>query len=461
MVESSAFPSQRQTTNDTGYRRISSFAIGGLAVGLLFVLFLLLQVGAGLLTHSTVLMPLWLEAFAVLGVVLSLMGLRAISQSDGTLAGVKIAKAGIWISLVAGLGYGSYYMATYMAVRQQADAAVQQWFQKISQGKINEAFLLTLPGNQRRRANPDDQAEMDRLNNPAPGPGGAQSRGGVLDLFRYNEIIHLLQQGGTATKVTPMGVREWEEKQGVYVVRRMYDVDCPEAKFLIQVTAMGSEDPTAADKGRTWWVPFMESSVERESLRKTKLGERIDALRGSGMAFVKDWASEMHAGQLQKAYLKTLDPKQQKSSDGDAKKTPPPGFEAAYTKGGLLDFSSMRVRSPEAKEPVEQALRGYLAGGDGKMVVLNFAPFFTASKRLWSVDADNRLLFPVECKVSIGQPGGMTQFVADVVAWLQSEPGQLDSTADPSWRLTKLEVMQAATLADVDPVKSRQMSPPR
>jgi len=59
----------------------------------------LIQVLLGLLSHSTVLLPLWLEFFAALGVCLSLIGIRTIRNSDGTLAGLKIAKVGLWLSL--------------------------------------------------------------------------------------------------------------------------------------------------------------------------------------------------------------------------------------------------------------------------------------------------------------------------------------------------------------------------
>src|ERR1700722_19764588 len=133
MAEPTAFPKSREA-NDAGYQQISGFAIAGLVVGILFVSFLLLQVVIGLLSHAVVLMPLWLEFVAALGVGLSLLGIRAIRGSGGTLAGLRIAKSALWLSLVADLVYGSYYGATYLAIRQQADAFTRDWFDKISKG---------------------------------------------------------------------------------------------------------------------------------------------------------------------------------------------------------------------------------------------------------------------------------------------------------------------------------------
>ncbi|HEV8061088.1 MAG TPA: hypothetical protein VGP68_14505, partial [Gemmataceae bacterium] len=140
MAESTAFPKPREA-NDAGYRRVSGFAIAGLVVGILFVLFLLVQAIVGMMAHTTVLLPLWFEFIAVLGVALSLIGARSIRRADGTLAGMRIAQCGLWISLVTGLAYGAYYGATYLAVRQQADAFTEEWFDKIRKGKVNEAFL--------------------------------------------------------------------------------------------------------------------------------------------------------------------------------------------------------------------------------------------------------------------------------------------------------------------------------
>ncbi len=90
MAETTTFPKPREA-NDSGYRRISGFAIAGLVVGIFFVLFLLVQAVMGLMAHATILLPLWFEFIAVLGVALSLIGARSIRRADGALAGMRIA----------------------------------------------------------------------------------------------------------------------------------------------------------------------------------------------------------------------------------------------------------------------------------------------------------------------------------------------------------------------------------
>ena len=415
MVESSAFPKPREA-NDAGYQRISSFAVAGLAVGVVFVVFLLLQVVIGLLSHSTVLLPLWLEFIAALGAALSLIGSRSIRRSDGTLAGLRIAKCGFWLSLVAGLGYGSYYGATYLAIRQQADAFAEDWFEKIRKGKVNEAFLMTLSPGVARDANPDDERTMImRLSICAGGRAQREAapKAGQLDQFRHNEIIQSLKQGGEKTKITPLGVSSWEHKEGTYLVRRVYGIETPEAMFDLRITAVGKDAPEATEKGR-WFVLFPETTVEKDSLRKSRLGVRLDQMRQSGYKFFAEedgWANKILSGKLQAAFLDTPDPK------------------------NLLDFSHLTGEDKAARDAVELGLRNMMSHQSSGFVPGVFLARPTSMKRFWSVDGERRVLLPVDCQITIGPPGGAPVYYADAVAWLQGDPGQLEDDTGPRWRL--------------------------
>lgn len=484
MVESTAFPKPREA-NDVGYQRISGFAVAGLVVGLLFVLFLLIQVVLGLVSHSTVLLPLWLEFFAALGVCLSLIGMRSVRNSDGTLAGLKIAKTGLWLSLVSGLGYGSYYGATYLAVRQQADSAVQAWFDKLRNGKTNEAFLLTKPAEVARTANPDDERiMMTRFNTPIGG-GKTASKSGELDTFRSNDVINRVKQAGAAAKINALGVRSWEHREGTYMVKRVYEIETPEGSLQMQMTAVGKDGPDAAEKGRSWYVPFFESAIERDSFKKTPLGIRIDHMRDSGVDFMKKWGRMLLAGQVESAYMKTLEPKDDlllssrvflrllsnalgslmdldrgsivnaiasctPTDRGVLRQVELPGFELAFNKAGLLDFSKMTGDDKAARDAAEEALRNMLAHkANATAVIAGFQARPGCTRRLWGLDADKRMLMPLDCHIFVGAPGAQAKYYVDCIAWLQSEPGDLESTKDPTWRITKLEVIRAADVFEL------------
>ena len=133
----------------------------------------------------------------------------------------------------------------------------------------------------------------------------------MLDIFRGNEIVLKLRQGGEATKITPLGVTTWEHLEGAYVVKRDYDIQTPEANFELRITAVGKDGPESADKSRGWLINFMETSVEKDTLKKTKVGERIDQLRLAGKGFVTEWSQQLMAGLLELAYAKSLESKEE------------------------------------------------------------------------------------------------------------------------------------------------------
>ena len=449
MAESTAFPKPREV-NDTGYQQLSGFAIAGLVVGIVFVGFLLLQIVMGMLSHSAVLMPMWLEFIAVLGVVFSGLGIRHIRSSGGTLAGIRIAKTGLWLSLVAGLGYGSYYGATYLAIRQQADTFVLNWFDRIRKGEINRAFLMTQPPGVVKDVNPDNDSYMNmRFNAQQIGPKGEAPKAGPLDLFRYNDIIRTLVQGGDQTKVTPLGVRSWDRQEGVYSVKRVYGIETPEAIFELQISARGMERADATEKGRGWFIPFAESQIGKDSYKKTKLGDRLDALRQNGQSkFLSEWGEKLLKGQLEAAYLETLDPKDRQAAQAD--KTRP------FSKPGFLDFSQYKSEDKTAQAAMDVALKDMLEPKkDSAMVALAFVPRPYSTRRAWHLDAEQRVMMPLDLQIVAGPRGGMAKYYADGVAWIQTEPGQLDNETLPRWRLLKIELLSAADIAEFQKIGGR------
>ena len=62
----------------------------------------------------------------MVGIVFSLIGQKQIQNSEGTRAGAKLARLGIWLSLLSGLGYLSYYYVTGLALQSQANAFLME-----------------------------------------------------------------------------------------------------------------------------------------------------------------------------------------------------------------------------------------------------------------------------------------------------------------------------------------------
>jgi hypothetical protein len=168
---------------------------------------------------------------------------------------------------------------------------------------------------------------------------------------------------------------------------------------------------------------------------------------------VSDWRALVMKRQLELAYAMTLDPKERKAAEAmiAEKKGPPPGYDEAFVKGGIFDFSNVRSKVAVGKEVVEKGLRNFLSKTVKGDVVLSFVPGIATAKKLWSLDADKRVLLPVECGVTVGPPGGPASFAGELVIWLQSEPGALESKGNADWRITKIECVKVKTIAEAEP----------
>src|SRR5262249_22759811 len=139
----------------------SGFAIASLAFGAFFAVYLVLAALWALRDRSPLLPPAWLLALPFIGAALALTAMYLIRNSEGTLAGMKLAVWGWWLSVGFGLGYGAYYGATAVAVQKQAEDFALAWLNKIKDGKFGDAFMDTQDPANRKKFNPED---LERIN---------------------------------------------------------------------------------------------------------------------------------------------------------------------------------------------------------------------------------------------------------------------------------------------------------
>src|SRR5262249_50203224 len=99
---------------------------------------------------------------------------------EGTLAGDKLARWGLLLSLLVGLGYWSYVGATYFAIGREADRYGQKFVEKLTNRDTLGAFMMTLPPSERP---PDGEAARGQVE--ARFNSGEMSRtgGGALSAF--------------------------------------------------------------------------------------------------------------------------------------------------------------------------------------------------------------------------------------------------------------------------------------
>src|SRR5262249_57105995 len=90
------------------YKPLSLLAVAGLAVAVVFTSVVLVSAVIALLKGEPFFLPEWIVVVPLGAAVLSGLGLWEVSSSEGTRAGAALARWGLWISILVGVGYFTY-----------------------------------------------------------------------------------------------------------------------------------------------------------------------------------------------------------------------------------------------------------------------------------------------------------------------------------------------------------------
>lgn len=298
-----------QTAEPLVYRPLSGLALAGLICSGLYAALVLVSIAVGLVGRLSLMLPGWLVPLPIAGVVLSLLGLRQIRNSEGTRAGERLAGWGLWLGVLAGLGYGSYMYFTGLAIRQQADRFLTDkggdggFFPHLLAGDVNRAFLLTLPPRERRTANPADEKAMEVFDLPV----SKNDFRGPLSHFRDWEVTRvLLQPSNPPVRVEAGAVRDWGHDKEGYRVERTYRIITAEAVHEIHVTVLGI-DSEVPGEGRKWYVKWRPDQGLAQP-RLSELGEKMMKVRGLAGTVAQRWLSKVSTQDSLAAFLDTLPP---------------------------------------------------------------------------------------------------------------------------------------------------------
>jgi hypothetical protein len=176
----------------TNYRKLSVLAIIGLLIGLASPLCF----GAPLLM-----------TIPIAGIIISILALRQIAASDGTLAGRWAAATGLALCVAFAVapftrGYVLQAMRT-----QQADAFGRQWLSQMAAGKTEQAYRMT-------------NDSIRRL--PPPEPGDNTPRPDPYTTFLGQPLVKALTAAGPDAEIRPEQAVSYEAPsfQRVYVRQR-------------------------------------------------------------------------------------------------------------------------------------------------------------------------------------------------------------------------------------------------
>jgi hypothetical protein len=299
------------------YRPLSLLAAGAFALAAVYALI----IGGGglysLFTHTPLLLPVMLFGVPLVSVVLAWMARTRIQESEGTLSGLALAKWALTLSTLFGLVYAAWYVATALAVRQQARTFAEQWLKDLTQGKLDQAFWLTkVP--RPATAPADLRRTLEMRYNSAPGLPSQGTPSGLA----LADYVRLMQMGGSDTTIEFHGFDNWGLDKGDYLVGMTWQLRTPLAAFLLHVTVKGSESRTKPREfeGRQWQVVLdrtgivnAEGKQSASAIEFSKEGPELAGFVARGKNLAMNWLRTVGETRLERAWLETLGPAERKA----------------------------------------------------------------------------------------------------------------------------------------------------
>jgi hypothetical protein len=127
-------PGRDTTEWDPTYRSLSAMAVVALLFGLL---------------SPVVAFGSLLVAAPCAAIALGVLALRRIAHSDGALTGRGLALSGLSLGVLCLCAWIAQGQTSRLLTHAQAVPVAEAWFDHIAQGKVESAFLLTLPREER------------------------------------------------------------------------------------------------------------------------------------------------------------------------------------------------------------------------------------------------------------------------------------------------------------------------
>ncbi len=353
---------QEPPRQDFVYRPLSGVAVASVVVGGLFALVILVCAVAAVWRGEPFLLPLWLLLLPAAGVGLAVLGRWHILRSEDTRAGMGLTQWGLGLSLVFGLGYATFYFVTYLAVAQQSNAFLLDkgpdsgYLARLQAGDINGAFLLTLPLQHRRGAQPNNPEAMEQQFDLG---GNDREPRGLLTQFHADPLVRRLAAAGDKATIEPLAVRNWTYENQGYKVERFYRISTDEGSFEVLLTTQSVNSPEG--EGRKWylvWSPRQGIS----QLQLTDEGRKLKALREESARFANEWFVKLFTSQSKAAFLDTLPLKQRAQLRRPGAWDAPTSeqLKAFMAAGGVFHTDALRTIDPRNRRPVLDALAKFV-----------------------------------------------------------------------------------------------------
>jgi hypothetical protein len=279
---------QPATADTIDYKPLALLAVAGLAFSIVYGVVLVVTAVAALFKGEPFFLPGWMLMLAIAGVLLSAAALWQIHNSEGTRAGTKLAKWGLWLGIILGLCYTTYHTTTGIAIVSQANDFMldkENGFFYLLQGdarKVKTAFLCTLSWNERVGAHVDNDRDMQRYDQALP-----QNPRGRLTGFLECPLVRAFTQAppGSIT-VEALSVRDWTFENRAYKIERKYRIKTEEAEYEVPFLITSLEAEVEGEK-RKWKVEW-GFNLPLQPIMRTPLGQKRVGIRQRSFEFLAD-----------------------------------------------------------------------------------------------------------------------------------------------------------------------------
>lgn len=372
MADPNQTPTLPSTADSTPYVPVSWMAVSAAVVTGIFVI-LLVILGAWALWDKKPLLIDKIFIFPVIGVVLSFAARRMIRNSEGTRTGESLASAAWWGSVVAGLSYGSYYLAIDYSVRRDAVIDVERWVNNIladdpadpTHRNLNAAFLSQLDPKRREDFRPESA------------PFETMFRDQYLT-FKQSDIVRLAHRNRGECKLEQGGIRDWIEKPDGVECTFTGVLRCSEGLFPLLIPMKGVEAGTSAKTpGRKWVIVVPATGViVPDKISRTPYGWLVEAIEQTATMTGKEFFYAVGNGSINYPYIyhKMIHP-EIKTASWDAidpsRSTTHAAVAGNMSVVGLLFnskygnfFRNEFFKLPEGREPTDEQKTQFKKGWD-------------------------------------------------------------------------------------------------
>jgi hypothetical protein len=422
-----------QATESEKYQPLSLLALAGFGLAVIYALVVLAGGAIALLGHIPWLMPYWTFLLPIAVLIVCWAARMRILDSEGALSGLAFTTWASRLAVLIAIPYAAYYFAAFLAVRSQAINAANEFFQKIKEDRLEEAFLMSQGPPPKDKDVSQLREDIEARFNQPMGPGQA----GPFTRFRHESFVRYIEMDPSQTAIVPTGVASWDyttsgDKRG-YRLLLTYHIANPLVEFDMNVDTFGRDPKPGESKGRQWQVQLMRSEtlIIKDSTRWTLRGEESRRKMEAALKFAEDWVAKVN--------------------DFDTLK---PAEREAYSKLVRLDDQKFWAGKQQRDAMIRRIRNTFQIGAKGPM------PPFTLMFQQGAVpllrENDGRTTVWIDVMLRYIEEGGVMPLYTVNGQLVVSAKSNAAADSPSAWRVDALEVESGRTAPERQRMQQQQ-----